>query len=520
METTIYSVRQLRKSVSDVIDALNVTGLHIIPDDETLAQNAERIDKLKTLLMTVLGNYATDAAGLNIDIGIPIIKEVYAQQTWRPMDQDDAKAMLEKLQSNRLLAIIWSAYNRAVSTADAQHPYDIPLYQSAGFQRLQTNQSQPRVTMNVDNEDGTTTTAVHYKLMWALEILRDAEITKNDITHAVAVYNEYVDYYTRNANPRKSGSNFGKVVLNIRGTEGVNGATIREEIKELELPKSNWLAGRTWGFEIEVPDAKGVEVTPGTGIEKGEDGSLRSFESSDDCECDCDDCTYHECDCDYCESQNDSPDHCGNSYCAQCDSAEYRSTGGIVKGKHAAMIKLCEELEANGAEINDTAGVHIHVYARDLNMQQVGQVVATYAVIENVLTHIAGRRGVGYAQVIPAETVAGAISSKNPKLSDAKPFAVNLMHLKNDRGTIEFRQMEGNIDWQRITKWAAIVRGIVTVAKRGAKFHDYKNITTLQGILDVFKKFDYEIGNENPDEVIYGSRADKPLTTVNQYAWL
>lgn len=186
-------------------------------------------------------------------------------------------------------------------------------------------------------------------------------------------------------------------------------------------------------------------------------------------------------------------------------------------------MKLSQDLIAAEAENNDTAGVHIHVFARDLNMQQVCQVVSTYSLIMNVLTKIAGREGTGYAATMTNEMLGNVMRKKNPVLYGEKAYAVNLMHLKNEnRGTIEFRQMACNFDWREITIWAAIVRGIVTCAKRGAKFYDYRNINTIAGIFEVFKKFNYELGNENVEEHVYGSKIDKAHTAQeikNEYVY-
>jgi hypothetical protein len=116
-----------------------------------------------------------------------------------------------------------------------------------------------------------------------------------------------------------------------------------------------------------------------------------------------------------------------------------------------------------------------------------------------------------------------AMRKNKPTLYGDKAYAVNLMHLKNEnRGTIEFRQMACNFNWREITIWATIVRGIVTCAKRGAKFFDYKNINTIAGIFEVFKKFQYELGNEQVDGFVYGSKVDKAhiaLELKNEYVY-
>jgi hypothetical protein len=143
-------------------------------------------------------------------------------------------------------------------------------------------------------------------------------------------------------------------------------------------------------------------------------------------------------------------------------------------------------------------------------MQQVAQVVAIYAITSNVLSVIAGRQNVTYAADISMSQLSKVLDKKNPKLYNDKPIAVNLGHLKG-RGTIEFRQMACNFDWREITTWAFIVRGIVNAAKRGATFRDFKHVTDLNNLLDRIAKFNHVLGNETPEEHVYGSRVDKNI---------
>lgn len=290
------------------------------------------------------------------------------------------------------------------------------------------------------------------------------------------------------------------------------------QIKELQkqLP-SNGLTSRTWGFEIESPDCKGVAPIPNSGIEKGDDGSLRSYEAGDDCECDCRDCTYHECNCDDCDSYNDDPDHCGDSYCANAESAEFRSTGGINRVKHNGMYQLCKDLLEAKAEINDTAGTHIHVYAQDLKTVEVGQVMAIYKRLENLFDVIAGRKDTNYARRIILEHIGNAIKKNHPWIVAEKPRAVNVSQLFTSRGTIEFRQMDCNYDADRITLFAWMVRGLVEVAKRGATLQSFMKVTDFNDFVVALGKFNYFLASEMPGLIIPGTKADANSVTKVQH---
>jgi hypothetical protein len=284
--------------------------------------------------------------------------------------------------------------------------------------------------------------------------------------------------------------------------------SVRAEALQLFSQIQNGLTARTWGFEIEVPDCKGVSAP--TGIEKGDDGSLRS-NNTEDCECECNDCVYHECNCDNCDYGSESPDHCGDTdYCSNAaESAEYRTVGGVQRVLHSGMLKLCEDLNEEDAEMNDSAGTHIHVYGQDLTTNQVGQVMAIYHwLYETVFTPIAGRVSNGYSKELRVSDIAMALRKRNPMLRMEKPMAVNVSQLISGRGTIEFRQQDCNLDGKLISAWAWLVRGLVEVAKRGATFGEFKNAVTLADVLKVYEKYNFTPKSENPGLVIVGSKSD------------
>lgn len=344
--------------------------------------------------------------------------------------------------------------------------------------------------------------------------LANAKVTTEDLKQAILSHS--AELRDMNANIKEyekragGGSPIDKLFVTKPTLYAQEKADVRVEIATLAKQLKNGLSSRTWGFEIEVPDAKGIEAP--TGVEKGEDGSLRS-DNTEDCECDCNDCNYHECNCDNCDYRNTDPDHCNDSYCASnVDMAEYRTTGGIQRVKHAGMLKLCKELLDADAEMNDSAGTHIHVYGQDLTTNQVGQVLASYSWLENIISEVARRKDVNYAKSIPTSNIGKALRKKNPVLVPVKSQAVNVTWLTNgQRGTIEFRQMNCNLQGDRITFWAWLCRGFVETAKRGAKFSDFKHVTNMQGIVDVLAKYNFTLESENPDIVIPGSRTDADL---------
>lgn len=348
-------------------------------------------------------------------------------------------------------------------------------------------------------------------VMQAMEILATTEVNKASLRHGLLMTNRRIKEL-ENKLQSKSTTKTGLSLLLERkpSFDNTGIANIMDEVEAAfhKLP-TNGLACRTWGFEVEIADAKGVNAP--FGIDKGEDGSLRSYESCSDCDCSCDECYYHECDCEHCETGSSDPEHCNGSSCSSADSAEFRTQKGINRVQHAGLHMLCTELEEEDAEVNDTCGVHIHVYAQDLQTKQVAHLLAIYKWLENFMAAIAGRDDVNYAKRIPVEYIQTAYNNKLPV---DKPRAVNLTHIAGDRtldyirGTIEFRQMLGNYDAKLITVWAWMVRGLVEVCKRGARLNDFLGVASFNDYVTVLAKFDYRLEDEKAGLLIPGGQQD------------
>jgi hypothetical protein len=411
---------------------------------------------------------------------------------------------VQNMQNNRAQVIALMAYMKAITDATRN-------YQSIGSNEVYACSSiyPESLSMNINYEAYTEDEKVAEKPLAQhstyvfFKIMQEVKVSKEDLVWAIGTYKSRVNELTRYNETKKSSTGLEKVFENKpkpRPTE------TEAQLVELHNQLGNGLTARTYGFEIEVPDCKGVKAP--NGFEKGEDGSLRSYSGSDDCDCDCEDCTYHSCDCDWCEQQNDDPDHCSGSSCSSGESAEYRTVGGVQRMKHSGMYELCKNLNEEDAEMNDSAGTHIHVFAADLTTNQVGQVFAAYKWLEHIMSAIAGRQNTSYAMDFPVSYIGSAIRRINPRLTPDKPRTVNATPLFTNRGTIEFRQMDCNLNADRISAWAWIVRGLVTVAKRGATIANYREVTDLNDLVKLFAKFNVEPDNEHPELIIYGSKSD------------
>lgn len=242
---------------------------------------------------------------------------------------------------------------------------------------------------------------------------------------------------------------------------------------------------RTYGFEIETPDADTVRENAlralrahNAGLEadnlpkvdletvldwKG-DGSVTGSNQNEECECDCRSCAYHDCDCDDCENRNTDPDHdCGSDYCYNTGEYQEITSVGGTSTTHPLSLEILAEADLRNAEINDTCGLHVHVGSADLTPAQVAQVVSAYRVLANILNPIAERSDAYYCQTNTDEDITFARNG----IGSQKYRAVNTgPHFSNYRPkTIEFRQHAGTNSTVAVRAWAVLLVALVEYAK-------------------------------------------------------
>ena len=357
-----------------------------------------------------------------------------------------------------------------------------------------------------------------------LKIVSEIKWSKETLTEAISDYN--ADLYNLRSRMAESSQEQTTEKTNhgiSKKIDEANEKVIDKDIIEAQIiveqnKLQNSLTGRTWGWEVEAPNP-GEFKTP-AGVEAGTDGSVESYEEHDkDCECGCRDCTYHSCDCDNCDQYNEDPDHCGDSDCRSERSYEFRTIGGVTRVLHPGLKNLLDQISET--EKNETAGTHIHVYARDLDAFQIGTVLGAYALTQKVWDVLSGRnvnedaRCKTYANLVPAEKVSYTL--RNKKLSHVGKFnAVNTHNVATDRGTLEFRQMDCNFNFQRISFMAFMVRGLVEVAKRGAKLNEFMHITDINGLIKVYAKYGFKYESEtesidNPQGSRYNQSRQAPV---------
>lgn len=253
---------------------------------------------------------------------------------------------------------------------------------------------------------------------------------------------------------------------------------------------------RPWGFEVEAPEGYKVTEIP-AGLDVTKDGSVEAYNSYEpDCECECDDCS-HSCDCGRCNYSDYDPDHCGEVGTCSRAYNEFMSCGPVYDSYPDMLVELCEALE--GTEQNDTAGVHVHVEAKDLTGYEVARVLRIYRNLQWMMSAISGRTGARYAidmddnhdvdnDILGFEAIGSKEARMHRYHANNRYQAVNTQSLYR-HGTIEFRQMACNFNANEIASWGRLHRALLNAVKAGLRPFETESIENFAGYIRVLSRY-------------------------------
>lgn len=250
---------------------------------------------------------------------------------------------------------------------------------------------------------------------------------------------------------------------------------------------------RTWGFEIETPEAdelyNALDSEQLKTMDFCEDASIEGG-SSEDCECDCRWCYYHECNCDSCEVEgSNDPEHgCGSEACYQegTEYQEVKTLDGGVKTTHPEALTYLVEAGLETVKITDQCGLHLNIGSADLTPLQVSRVLTAYRLGAWLFDTLASRVNNRFAQPIGESSEQEARRSG----SSGKYYAVNTQHHFNNidrnpiRARLEFRQHAGENSASEIRAWAWLLCELVEFAKSDRPLYWLAQAKTL----DQFRK--------------------------------
>lgn len=148
-----------------------------------------------------------------------------------------------------------------------------------------------------------------------------------------------------------------------------------------------------------------------------------------------------------------------------------RGEGGML-----ALKRVADALNTAGATANKTCGLHVHVGASDLNIDEIKMIVKRYAEHENEIDAfmpVSRRRdnnnylkGMGYWMNTYATALAGCTNTAAVlNRSWDRYFKVNLAAYVR-QNTIEFRQHSGTVSSTKIENWVLFVLNFVEVSRQ------------------------------------------------------
>ncbi len=265
---------------------------------------------------------------------------------------------------------------------------------------------------------------------------------------------------------------------------------------------------RTWGIEIETVRAN--ETSRPAGWESRHDGSLPEGDSAD-CSCSCDEC--------------DDNDHCNDrDYCYE--SGEYTPSGQYSREFVSPILRhfnsdglrrLCNDLGTDDDE-DGSAGIHVHVGAKDLTVADVTRLLVAYSAVERFMEPLLHRKERSYCKETTTDTLrwwlrktkeyAHANSDDIPLAIDfvydnqASPLGryvdVNL-HSLQAHGTIEFRSMGAWYDYAHLVRWAWFAREMVNVSKLGIDQREWTSCRSITDVISLLRKY----GSEMPTNHLF-----------------
>lgn len=142
----------------------------------------------------------------------------------------------------------------------------------------------------------------------------------------------------------------------------------------------------------------------------------------------------------------------------------------VLKGADGkkALKCACDTLEKAGAKVNRTCGLHVHIGASDLTDEQYANVFANYYYLEPVIDKFMApsRKNNTYAQTLQDHNVDNFTSkmSVREELCRDRYHKVNCVSWDRHK-TIEFRQHQGTVNFEKIFNWVNFCGKLVKWSK-------------------------------------------------------
>ena len=171
---------------------------------------------------------------------------------------------------------------------------------------------------------------------------------------------------------------------------------------------------------------------------------------------------------------------------------------------------VLETLNECGAKVDKSCGIHVHHGVEDFTLDHLKNVYALYARYENVIDMLLPKsrrqynsycRPINYTSTVLAQLKRVNTYEKLAELFASRYYKVNHENYRG-RGTVEFRQHSGSLEYAKVSSWIVFTQAIVERAKLGRVAYSVQssNWTTLKEALKALPSM-------GCDEVVSGAFA-------------
>lgn len=172
-----------------------------------------------------------------------------------------------------------------------------------------------------------------------------------------------------------------------------------------------------------------------------------------------------------------------------------------------ALSDLKDATETQFPIPSTNAGVHVHINVQDLNMKQVAQIICLYLLLEDKLVRYCGKSRENNLFCLRASDAQDLVQYIAHIFSSAEYFrledddyryaSINLTSLPK-YGSLEFRAMRSDGDFEAVQKWVNILLQIKDAALRFNSPLEIVELASMQGHIDLAR----DVLGEYADDII------------------
>lgn len=133
----------------------------------------------------------------------------------------------------------------------------------------------------------------------------------------------------------------------------------------------------------------------------------------------------------------------------------------------AALEAICAALNEAGAKVNRSCGLHVHIDARNMHPSVAWRVIHNYRLMYDDICHILAPSRINsrWAMLNPEPRGVASWCALADLQCNSRYYAVNLYAYKRHK-TIEFRQHQGSVDFDKISRWVEFLQTLVRLSEQ------------------------------------------------------